>query len=172
MSKMSGRRNLDRDAFDRGHRRSTFRRRRHSHAPATMSPRIRSSRALAPAKKPLTRGLSVGPQADPAATAAEGTFRSDHPQPRHALAFGGRARGNRHHRQGQAEHRSGNQLRLQFGRYQREVAALGSGAGTGADQSGPEGFDLRRRGLYRRRRRRRLQSGPVRAARRLRSSAI
>ncbi|HEY5130349.1 MAG TPA: OmpA family protein [Bradyrhizobium sp.] len=31
-------------------------------------------RALAPAKKPLTRGLSVGPQADPAATAAEGRF--------------------------------------------------------------------------------------------------
>ena len=31
-------------------------------------------RALAPAKKPLTRGLSVGPQADPAAVAAEGRF--------------------------------------------------------------------------------------------------
>ena len=33
-------------------------------------------RALAPAKKPLTRGLSVGPQTqtDPAATAAEGRF--------------------------------------------------------------------------------------------------
>ena len=29
-------------------------------------------RALVPEKKPLTRGLSVGPQADPAATAAEG----------------------------------------------------------------------------------------------------
>jgi outer membrane protein OmpA-like peptidoglycan-associated protein len=31
-------------------------------------------RALAPAKKPLTRGLTAGPQADPAATAAEGHF--------------------------------------------------------------------------------------------------
>ena len=31
-------------------------------------------RALTPEKKPLTRGLSVGPQADPAATAAEGKF--------------------------------------------------------------------------------------------------
>ncbi len=31
-------------------------------------------RALAPAKKPLTRGLSAGPQADPAAIAAEGRF--------------------------------------------------------------------------------------------------
>jgi outer membrane protein OmpA-like peptidoglycan-associated protein len=31
-------------------------------------------RALAPAKKPLTRGLSVGPPADPAASAAEGRF--------------------------------------------------------------------------------------------------
>ena len=31
-------------------------------------------RALAPEKKPLTRGLSVGPQTDPAATAAEGKF--------------------------------------------------------------------------------------------------
>jgi outer membrane protein OmpA-like peptidoglycan-associated protein len=31
-------------------------------------------RALAPAKKPLTRSLSVGPQADPAASAAEGRF--------------------------------------------------------------------------------------------------
>ena len=31
-------------------------------------------RALVPAKNPLTRGLSVGPQADPAATAAEGRF--------------------------------------------------------------------------------------------------
>jgi outer membrane protein OmpA-like peptidoglycan-associated protein len=31
-------------------------------------------RALAPIQKPLTRGLSVGPQADPAANAAEGQF--------------------------------------------------------------------------------------------------
>jgi outer membrane protein OmpA-like peptidoglycan-associated protein len=31
-------------------------------------------RALVPEKKPLTRGLSVGPQADPAVTAAEGRF--------------------------------------------------------------------------------------------------
>ena len=31
-------------------------------------------RALAPPKKPLTRGLSAGPQADPAAAAAEGKF--------------------------------------------------------------------------------------------------
>ena len=31
-------------------------------------------RALAPAKKPLTRGLSTGPQADPAVVAAEGRF--------------------------------------------------------------------------------------------------
>ena len=31
-------------------------------------------RALTPEKKPLTRGLSVGPQADPAATAAESKF--------------------------------------------------------------------------------------------------
>jgi len=31
-------------------------------------------RALTPEKKPLTRGLSVGPQADPAATAVEGKF--------------------------------------------------------------------------------------------------
>jgi outer membrane protein OmpA-like peptidoglycan-associated protein len=31
-------------------------------------------RALAPPKKPLTRGLSIGPQTDPAATQAQGTF--------------------------------------------------------------------------------------------------
>jgi outer membrane protein OmpA-like peptidoglycan-associated protein len=31
-------------------------------------------KALAPVKKPLTRGLSVGPQADPAVTAEEGRF--------------------------------------------------------------------------------------------------
>jgi outer membrane protein OmpA-like peptidoglycan-associated protein len=31
-------------------------------------------RALVPEKKPLTRGLSVGPQADPAVSAAEGRF--------------------------------------------------------------------------------------------------
>ena len=31
-------------------------------------------RALAPPKKPLTRGLSVGPQTDPAATAEETKF--------------------------------------------------------------------------------------------------
>ncbi len=31
-------------------------------------------KALTPEKKPLTRGLSVGPQTDPAATAAEGKF--------------------------------------------------------------------------------------------------
>jgi outer membrane protein OmpA-like peptidoglycan-associated protein len=80
-------------------------------------------RALAPAKKPLTRGLSAGPQADPAATAAEGQVRPEDPRPLHAFAVGQRARGNRRHRQGQAEDRSGNQLRLQLGRYQRQVAA-------------------------------------------------
>ena len=31
-------------------------------------------KALAPTKKPLTRGLSIGPQAEPAAAAAEGKF--------------------------------------------------------------------------------------------------
>ena len=31
-------------------------------------------KALTPEKKPLTRGLSTGPQVDPAATAAEGKF--------------------------------------------------------------------------------------------------
>src|SRR3984957_17595258 len=31
-------------------------------------------RALAPAKKPLTRGLSAGPQVDPAVAAEEGGF--------------------------------------------------------------------------------------------------
>ena len=40
----------------------------------TTSPRIRSSGRWRRAKKPLTRGLSVGPQADPAAVAAEGEF--------------------------------------------------------------------------------------------------
>ena len=31
-------------------------------------------RALSPSKKPLTRGLSIGPQTDPVATEAEGKF--------------------------------------------------------------------------------------------------
>ena len=31
-------------------------------------------RALAPPKKPLTRGLAIGPQTDPTATEAEGKF--------------------------------------------------------------------------------------------------
>ncbi len=124
-------------------------------------------RALAPAKKPLTRGLSVGPAGRSGGGRRGGTFRSDHPRPDDALALDHRARGNRHHRQGQAEYRSGNQLRLQFGRHQRQIAALGAGAGQGADQSRPEGLDLRRRRPYRRRRRRGLQSGSVGAARRL-----
>ena len=125
-------------------------------------------RALAPARKPLTRGLSVGrPAGRSGGDRRRGAFRSDHPRPGDAFALDHRARGNRHHRQGQAEYRSGNHLRLQFGRYQRQVAALGPGARKGADQSRPEGLDLHRRRSYRRGRRRGLQSGPVRAARRL-----
>ena len=123
--------------------------------------------ALVPAKKPLTRGLSMPAPGRSGGGRRRRAICPDHPRPADALALDQRTRGNRHHRQGQAEDRSGNQLRLQFGRYQRQVAAGGSGPGTRADQSRPEGLDLHRRGPHRRRRRRDLQSGPVRAPRRL-----
>ena len=48
-------------------------------------------RALAPAKKPLTRGLSVGPQVDPAVTAEEGRFVQKIPgRPTRSLSVTGR----------------------------------------------------------------------------------
>ena len=167
MSKMSGTRNLTAILSIVTDRRRAFVRRRQRRSPPTTSPRTRSSGRWRPAKKPLTRGLSVGPQADPAATAAEAKFvQTIRGRATRSLSVS-RARGNRHHRQGQAEYRSGNHLRLQLGRHQQQIAALGSGARPGADQSRPEGLDLRRRRPHRRRRRRSLQSGPVRAARRL-----
>ena len=115
-------------------------------------------RALAPEKKPLTRGLSIGPQTvvDPAASRRRGQIRPEDPWPLHAVAVERRARGNRRHRQGQAEDRSGDQLRLQLGRYQREIAAVGSGARPRADQQRPQRLDLRGRGPHRCGRRRRL----------------
>ena len=84
--------------------------------------------ALAPPKAADPR-----PVGRPAGRPGEGRrrrrFCSENPQPGYPLAFQRRARGNRDDRQGQAEYRSGNQLRLQFGRYQRAIDALGSGAG-------------------------------------------
>jgi hypothetical protein len=75
-------------------------------------------KALTPEKKPLTRSLSVGPQADrlrlqPKASSLR------HPRPLHAFAVISRTRRDRDNRQGQAEDRSRNQLRLQLGRNQR-----------------------------------------------------
>src|SRR4029077_7431018 len=86
-------------------------------------------RALAPAKKPLTRGLSTGPQTQtdpppggffarpqtptrPRRSRGRRATDPEPAEPAYALALGDRARGNRHHCQGQAEDRSGNQLRL------------------------------------------------------------
>ena len=43
-------------------------------------------KALTPAKKPLTRGLSVGPQAEPAANRRRRQVRPDHPRPHHPFA--------------------------------------------------------------------------------------
>ena len=64
-------------------------------------------RALAPPpKKPLTRGLSIAPQADPAPSAAETKLIQTVARPLDALAFVDRARRDRVGRQGQAEHRS------------------------------------------------------------------
>src|ERR1700751_2249640 len=67
-------------------------------------------RALAPAKKPLTRGLSTGPQTqtDPRRSRGRSATDPEPAEPAYALALGDRARGNRHHCQGQAEDRSGN----------------------------------------------------------------
>ena len=130
MSKMSGRRNLAAilsivtigAAFSV--RRRNSRRRRRCHRGS--DPPGAGAGQAAPDQRP------VGGPADPDRSGGgrrRRTLRSDHPQPRHALALGRRARRNRHHRQGQAEYRSGNQLRLQFGRYQRKslpsVQALG-----------------------------------------------
>ena len=101
-------------------------------------------RALVPAKKPLTRGLSMGPQTQSIRRRSpprDGSFRPS--AAADAFAVDHRARRNRHRRQGQAEYRSRDQLRLQFGRDQRKVAALGPGARQGADQPRPEGLDLR-----------------------------
>ncbi len=93
-------------------------------------------KALAPPPpKALTRGLSVGPQADPAKVAEEGAF----VQKIRNRATRSLSSGEREEiatiAKNQAEHRSGNQLRLQFGRHQRQIDAVGSGAGQGADQS-------------------------------------
>ena len=115
-------RNLGCDAFRRDDRRRAFLSAWEGPSLAT-SPRIRSSGRWFRPSQPLTRGLSVAPQADPAAVAAEGRFVENHPQPGDPLAFGRRARRNRHHRQGQAEYRSGDHLRLQFRQYQRQIAA-------------------------------------------------
>ena len=62
--------------------------------------------ALSPAKRPLTRGLSVGPKADPEAVAAEDRFvKTIRNRATRSLSIR-RARRNRHHRQGQAKYRS------------------------------------------------------------------
>jgi hypothetical protein len=53
--------------------------------------------ALQP-KKPLTRGLSAGPQADPAVKAKGNQFRRQPAQPQDALALARRTPGNRRDR--------------------------------------------------------------------------
>src|SRR4030088_2794447 len=66
-----------------------------------------------------------------------GASASEHPRPGDTFALGERARRNLRDRQGQAEYRSGNHLRLQFSRYQHKILAFGPGARKGADQSAP-----------------------------------
>ena len=70
-----------RDPFDRDHRRRTFRWRRASQAAGDDVTEDQIVRALAPAKKPLTRGLSVGAASRSGGERRRRTFRPDHPQP-------------------------------------------------------------------------------------------
>ena len=113
-------------------------------------------RALAPAKKPLTRGLSVGPQTDPAVTAEESKFvqkirgrdtRSLSNTEREEIAT-------------IAKDKPNIDLEITFDYNSADISAkstaLGSGARPRAHQRRPEGLDLHRRRPYRRRRRRRL----------------
>ncbi len=126
---MLGRKKLDRDAFDRDDRRRAFFRCRAAVAADDVT-EDQILRALAPVKKPLTRGLSIGPPADPAAVAGEGKFvqkirgrstRSLSVSEREEIAAIAKDK---------PKHRSGNHLRLQLRRYQPKslpsVQALGA----------------------------------------------
>jgi len=84
-------------------------------------------RALAPAKKPLTRSLSVGPQTQP--------IRGGGRRGRFVQTIRGRAtlalvteREEIATSPRKAEDRSGDQFRLQLREHQRQIAALGAGA--------------------------------------------
>ncbi len=78
-------------------------------------------RALAPPpKKPLTRGLSIGPQTDPAPSATETKLlQTVRGRSTRSLSSTER-RGNRVGGQGQAEHRPRDHLRLQLGLRQHQ----------------------------------------------------
>ena len=105
-------------------------------------------------------------QADPAVKAKEISFVANPAQPEDPLAVARRTRGDRRDRLDQAENRSRHPVRLQFGRDQRDLDAVGAGARQGAHESQPEGFDIRGRRPHRCDRQRRLQPGPLRAPRR------
>ena len=87
--------------------------------------------ALQP-KKPLTRGLSAG-RRRPTGRRGQGDRLRQYPaQPQDAVALARRARGNRRTRRDQAEDRSRDPVRLQFGRHQQGLDVGGAGTRQGA----------------------------------------
>src|SRR5579883_970942 len=123
-------------------------------------------RALAPPKKPLTRGLTMGPQTDPAATEAEGKFvQSIRGRTTRSLSTA-----EREEIATIAQDKPNIDLEITFDYNSANISAKSLPSVQAlprADQRRPEGLDLHRRRPHRRRRRRQLQSGSVRAARRL-----
>ena len=115
-------------------------------------------RALAPEKKPLTRGLSVGPQTtvDPAAAAAEGKF----VQKIRGRSTRSLSVAEREEIAAIVKDKPNIDLEINFdynsADISAEIAAVGSGARQCAHQCRPQRLDLRGRGPHRRGGRRRL----------------
>ena len=131
-------------------------------------------RALAPVKKPLTRGLSVGPQVepDPAAVAAEGRF----VQTIRGRATRSLSTTEREEIATIVKDKPKIDLEINFDYNSAEISAKSlpsvQALGQGADQSRPEGLDLHRRRPYRRRRRREPTTRTCRSGAPTRSSDI
>ena len=119
-----------------------------------MSPTDQILQALTPAKKPLTRGLSVGPQTqtDPAAAAAEDRF----VQTIRNRATRSLSAAEREEIATIAKDKPKIDLEINFDYNSADISQVLSSVQAlgGADQSGPERLDLHRRGSYRRGRRR------------------
>ena len=129
-------------------------------------------RALAPAKKPLTRGLSIGPQADPAAAAAEGKFvQTIRGRSTRSLSVS-----EREEIAAIVKDKPKIDLEINFEYNSADISAKSlpsvQALGRALVQSRPQGLDLRGRRPYRRRRRRRLTTRTCPSGAPTRSSAI